>query len=267
MEVTATHRSLGSKSDRARFWNAAILPVIAIAVIWCIHFIDSVYAFELSRFGIFPREVKGLIGIFASPFLHGDLEHLFNNTLPILFLGWGLMYFYPRIAGKVVMAAWIGAGALVWIMGRPNFHIGASGVIYGMAAFLFTSGILRRQRTLMALSLLIVFLYGSMIWGIFPIMPRISWEGHLSGMITGVALAIMYRHVPPAVSDPRPVHFDEDEDDDISSPGPMNDPTGLGSSPLHIATGDHENDLPHPRASIDTNSSNTWSHGNAPSKP
>ncbi len=254
----ATDPEARSRSERARFWNSAILPIVAIAVIWCIHFIDSVYALHLSRFGILPREAKGLIGIFASPLLHGDLQHLFNNTLPILFLGWGLMYFYPRIAGKVVIAAWIGAGTLVWIMARPNFHIGASGVIYGMAAFLFTSGLLRRQRTLMALSLLIVFLYGSMVWGIFPLMPRISWEGHLCGMIAGVAIAFIYKHVPPAVSDPRPIHFDEDEEHEL-----------IGSTAEPTASNDPlEND--DRRSQIDRTgpiafrSSDSWSDGNAP---
>lgn len=228
-------------SKRSRFWNASILPVIGVVLLWSVHLIDVVFELELYRFGILPRKLEGLKGIFASPFIHGDIEHLFNNTLPVLFLGWGLMYFYPRIAGKVVLGAWLIAGFWVWVSARQNFHIGASGVVYGLAGFLFTSGVLRRQRTLMALSLLIVFLYGSMLWGMLPLMPRISWEGHLWGMVSGVAMAFLYRHVPPAVSDPKPIHFDEDEEEEELHHGPADDISGLGSAPLRVVQ-DHGSD-------------------------
>jgi membrane associated rhomboid family serine protease len=260
-------------SRRSRFFNAATLPIIAVVLLWCIHLLDVVYELELYRFGILPRTLEGIKGIFASPFIHGDINHLFNNTLPVLFLGWGLMYFYPRIAGKVVLGAWLGANVWVWLSARQNYHIGASGVIYGMAAFLFTSGFLRRQRTLMALSLLIVFLYGSMVWGILPLVPRMSWEGHLWGMVAGIAMAFLYRHVPPAVSDPKPVTFDEDEEDDELTHVPHDDISGLGSAPLHIVRdrhGDEGGQAPDDREAGrqqpggSGTSSNSWSNGNLP---
>jgi membrane associated rhomboid family serine protease len=259
-------------SRRSRFFNAATLPIIAVVLLWCIHLLDVVYELDLYRFGILPRTLEGIKGIFASPFIHGDINHLFNNTLPVLFLGWGLMYFYPRIAGRVVLGAWLGANVWVWLSARQNYHIGASGVIYGMAAFLFTSGFLRRQRTLMALSLLIVFLYGSMVWGILPLVPRMSWEGHLWGMVAGIAMAFLYRQVPPAVSDPKPVTFDEDEEDDEMTHVPHDDISGLGSAPLHIVRDRHDEGAQAPDDRVagtqqpggSGTSSNSWSNGNLP---
>ena len=222
-QVTAAQQESAS---RKRLVTAAILPVIAVIILWCVHFIDLVFELDLNRNGISPRTIPGLKGILFMPFLHSSEEfssHLINNSTSLLFLGWAVMYFYPRLAGKVVLFTWFLGGVLVWITARPSFHIGASGIIYGLAGFLFTSGVLRKQRTLMALSMLIVFLHGSMVWGVLPVMPNLSWEGHLWGMFSGILVAVLFRHVPPAVSDPRPIHFDEDEEDeklDEIAPGP-----------------------------------------------
>ncbi len=201
--------------------TAAILPVIALVVLWCVHLTDIVYQLDLNRLGIFPRTLSGLKGVFFMPFLHSHGEHsshLINNSTSLLFLSWAVMYFYPRLAGKVVLSTWLLGGFLVWLTARPNYHIGASGIIYGLAGFLFTSGVLRKQRTLMALSMLVVFLHGGMIWGVLPVMPRMSWEGHLWGMASGVLVAIMYRHIPPAVTDPKPIHFDDEDDEEEEHP-------------------------------------------------
>lgn len=203
--------------SRSRIITAAILPVIAVVVLWIVHLIDLVFDLDLNRNGIVPRTVSGLKGILFMPFLHSPQEfssHLINNSTSLLFLGWAVMYFYPRLSGKVVLSTWILGGLLVWLTARPSYHIGASGIIYGLAGFLFTSGVLRRQRTLMALSMLIVFLHGGMVWGVLPVMPNLSWEGHLWGMFSGIVVAVLYRHVPPAVSDPKPIHFDDEDDDD-----------------------------------------------------
>lgn len=201
-----------------RALNALLLPFVGAVVLWAIWLLDLNFGWDLARFGVLPRTSTGLVGIFAGPLLHDSFEHIFNNTSGLLMLGWCLMYFYPRMAGRVVLASWITAGAGVWIMGRMNLHIGASGLIYGLAAFLFVSGLLRKQRTLMALSLLVVFLYGSLIWGIFPIVERLSWEGHLWGAVAGVFMAVIHRKVPPAVSDPRPAFADEEDEPDEAAP-------------------------------------------------
>ncbi len=203
---------------RSRFITAAILPAIAVLLLWSVFLLDDAFGLGLRQWAILPRHVQGLPGILMGPLLHADTDHLWNNSISVLLLGWALMYFYSRVAGKVVLWSWLGTGLAVWLTARANYHLGASGVVYGMAAFLFVSGMLRKQRTLMAVSLLVVFLYGSMVWGVFPIVPRLSWESHAWGAVMGIAMAYRHRHVPPAVQDPVVV-FDE-EDDDAPSEGP-----------------------------------------------
>ena len=202
-----------TSAERRRGFTSLLLPAVSVVVLLAIWLLDKGLQLELARFGIKPREAQGLWGILAAPLLHGDWEHLFNNSTAIIALGWCLMYFYPRAAIRVVFFTWLIGGLGVWLMGRANFHIGASGVIYGMASFLFTSGLLHRQRTLMALALLISFYYGSLIWGILPVMQHMSWESHLWGAISGVALAFAYRALPPAVMDPKPSFADEEDEE------------------------------------------------------
>lgn len=199
--------------------TALVLPALAVVVLWSIWLIDHGLELDLPRFGLYPREARGLWGVLTAPLLHGDWEHVFNNSMAVLMLGWCLMYFYPRLAGRVVLITWLVGGLGVWLMGRAGApHVGASGVVYGMAAFLFTSGLLRGQRTLMALALLVAFLYGSLVWGIFPLVTGMSWESHLMGAFVGLALALVHRHVPPAVSDPRPAFLDEADDEEPVAP-------------------------------------------------
>lgn len=203
---------------RNRAVTAAILPVVGVVLVLAIWLLDHGLSLDLAQYGLYPRTAAGLLGIITAPLLHDDWAHLFNNGTAILTLGWCLMYFYPRVAGRVVLFTWLLGGFGVWLMGRANYHIGASGIIYGMAAFLFLSGLLRGQRTLMALALLVTFLYGSLIWGIFPIMDRMSWESHFWGGIAGAGLALAFRKVPPAVSDPKPAFADEEDDEEPAAP-------------------------------------------------
>lgn len=131
------------------------------------------------------------------PFLHGDFEHLISNSIPLLILITGLVYFYKRLALKVIVWIWLLSGFWLWLGGRPSYHIGASAVIYGLTVFLFFSGVFRKDRRLMALSLLVVFLYGSLIWGILPIVEEHSWEGHLFGSCAGLLMALIYKSQGP----------------------------------------------------------------------
>lgn len=197
-----------------------MLPAMAVLLLWSVFLLDDAFGAGLRERSILPRHVQGLRGILMAPLLHADLDHLWNNSISVLMLGWALMYFYPRVAGKVVLWSWLGTGLGVWLTARASYHLGASGVVYGMAAFLFVSGMLRKQRTLMAVSLLVVFLYGSMVWGVFPIVPRLSWESHAWGAIMGIAMAYRHRSAPPAVQDPVVVFEDEEDDDDGPSDGP-----------------------------------------------
>ena len=203
----------------SRMLITAIPPALIVLLIAAVHVLNTSFDLDLARYGLLPRSIQGLVGILTAPLLHGDMEHLLNNAFSGFLLGWALFYFYPRIAGKVVAFGWLITGVLVWLVARPDRHIGASGVVYTMAAFLFTSGVIRRQRTLMALSLLVVFMYGSMIWGVFPIVPRISWESHLFGALVGIVLAFVHRQVPPAVQDPVIVLDDPEEEDPVPLAG------------------------------------------------
>ena len=168
-----------------------------VLVMWIIFWADQRFALNLFHLGIYPRTFKGLIGIIFTPVIHGNLAHLTNNTFPVLVLGGALYYFYPRIADRIIIFSWISSGIVVWFIGRESYHIGASGLIYALVGFIFLSGLLRRQPQLLAVSLLVVFLYGSLVWGILPIEESISWEAHLAGGTSGLALAFYYREYGP----------------------------------------------------------------------
>lgn len=178
--------------------NYLLWPFYFVLLIWFIFWIDSRFMLNLYHLGVLPGKVEGVFGIVTSPLIHGSLMHLVNNTFPILALGAGLFYFYPRIAWKVIVISWISSGILTWLIGRgSSYHIGASGIIYALAGFIFLCGILRKQPRLLALSLLVVFFYGSLVWGVLPIEDTVSWEAHLGGATSGFALAVVYRKSPP----------------------------------------------------------------------
>lgn len=202
---------------RRRLATALIPPGLVVMVLWIVFAFDRVFGLDLYRYGVLPREIKGLLGILISPFVHGSLDHLFSNSAPILILGWLLVYFYPKAAWRVVLACWAMGGLWVWTTARDNYHIGASGIIYGLAAFLFFSGVFRRRVSLMAVSLIVVFLYGSMVWGVLPLQVEVSWESHLFGAIAGVIMAWFYREVPPAHVPPPVVLEDELEEQDSTA--------------------------------------------------
>lgn len=183
---------------KKRFFLSLIIPGIFIFLMWFVKVTEVLFEADFSRFGIYPLTVRGLAGIVLSPFIHSDFRHLFNNSLPLFLLSLALFYFYSEIAFKVFSLTFIITGTLVWIGGREAWHIGASGMVYGLASFLFFSGIIRKYFRLVALSLLVVFLYGEMVWGIFPgIYDNISWESHMLGFLSGIFLAINYREQGP----------------------------------------------------------------------
>ncbi len=184
--------SAAEKSKRFHTW---FFPITFVFVLWVVKLCEVVFHLELYQWGLFPRQIKGLGGVLLAPLLHGDLSHLFSNSLPLLVLGAGLFYFYRPIAYKVFLFLYLTTGIWVWFAARPAYHIGASGVVYGLASFLFFSGLIRRNKYLMAFSLFIVFLYGSLIWGILPLEAGISWESHLLGAIAGVVSAFHFRKI------------------------------------------------------------------------
>ena len=202
---------------RKKLLLSMIIPGIFIFFMWLVKIIEVLFDIDLSRFGIYPLNAKGLSGIFLSPFIHADFTHLFNNSIPLFLLSIALFYFYSEVALKVFIWTYFLTGLLVWFAGREAWHIGASGLVYGLASFLFFSGIIRRYFRLIALSLLIVFLYGSMVWGLFPgVYKNVSWESHMLGFFSGVLLAVCFRNQGPQ----KPVYeWMEEEEEETGGSG------------------------------------------------
>jgi len=211
--MQAMHPSSPGQGER-KLGTAAVIPAVIALVLWCVYLLDAGLQLELFQFGIYPRTLHGLPGIIFSPFIHGDVEHVLNNSIPVVVLGTALLYFFPQLAGRVFLYSWLVSGLGVWLSARASYHIGASGVVYGLAAFLFTTGVLRKQRMLMGLSLLVVFLYGSMLWGVVPLFPKISWESHFWGAAAGVVMAFAYRRIPSVVRDPREIVWPDEEEEE-----------------------------------------------------
>lgn len=189
-----------NSKDRSLWFDSVLYSVIIVAVMWAIFLLDREFGWNVNRFGLRPQNVEGLTGILTMPFLHGDLNHIFNNTSTLLVLLWALIYFYRELSFKVLGLIWFMHTAWLWLLGEAGTnHIGASGVVYGLGFFLFFSGIIRKKTELIAISLLMLFMYGSMVWGIFPspLDPQISWMGHLCGAVAGVLLAFYYRKQGP----------------------------------------------------------------------
>lgn len=185
------------KLDKKRFILSFIPTAIFVGLLWLIHVTSVVLDLDLTFLGLHPLKAKGLIGILTAPLIHGDFSHLAANSIPLIILGGLLFYFYRDIAWKVFFLSYFLSNFWIWFGARQAWHIGASGLVYAFAAFLFVSGIVRRDVRLSAISLLVSFLYGSMVWGIFPLVPRVSWESHLMGAIAGVVLALYYKGEGP----------------------------------------------------------------------
>jgi membrane associated rhomboid family serine protease len=169
-------------------------PLYFVLLLWLVFVLEIIFPGNFSHYGILPRTVSGLKGIFISPFLHGDINHLFNNSIPLFVLIAALRFFYRNQSLQVLFFGIVLSGLGTWLIGRENYHIGASGLIYVLVSFIFFKGIKSKYFRLVALSLTIVILYGGMIWYVFPSSDvseqNISWEGHLSGFIAGYLLSL-----------------------------------------------------------------------------
>jgi len=216
------------KEERQKFIRSLIFPSLFLILLWIIKLIELVSEQDFYTYGIYPRELFGLKGILFAPFLHSGMNHLIDNSVPLFLLMIALFYFYHEIAFKVFILSFIITNMMVWVGARASFHIGASGLIYSFASFLFFSGILRRYPRLVAISLLVVFLYGGLVWGLLPYDMAISFESHIYGSIVGLVLALFYRKYGPQreiysweIEDeestdlPWDVVLDEDDDEDI----------------------------------------------------
>lgn len=194
--------------------------MLFLVICWGLFFLDYTYQLNLAQYGISPRTVSGLKGILFAPLIHGDLNHIASNSLPVLVLGSLLFYFYKPIAWSSVMWMYLISGVWLWVGGRNNadgnmHHIGASTLIYAFASFLFFSGVFRKHRQLMVVSALVTLLYGSITWAIFPFDDTISWEGHLFGALSGLLVAFNYRK-----EGPQQPHYAWEEEEDNDDAGP-----------------------------------------------
>ncbi len=209
-------------TEKRRLLLSMLIPFLLIAFMWIVRISETLFDTDFYFLGIFPRQVSSLTGIITSPFIHSGFRHLFNNTIPLFILGTALFYFYSQVSFRVLLWITLLTGFAVWSTARPAWHIGASGIVYGLASFLFVSGIIRRHIPLMGLSLLVAFLYGEMVWGIFPgFRMDISWESHMLGAAAGLLLAIWFRDEGPQ----RPVPFYEKEEGDDDGMPEENEPT------------------------------------------
>ena len=191
------HEPVDKDTEKKIFKYSLLFPILIVGLFWVVKITENALNLDLTRFGILPLQVEGLPGILFSPFIHGSWDHLFSNSLPFLVLGFALFYFYRQLAYRILFLIYILSGICVWLGGRDSYHIGASGIVYGLASFLFFSGVLRKDANLLTIGIIVIFLYGSMFWGIFPIKPEISWESHLWGAASGLLLSFYYRHQGP----------------------------------------------------------------------
>jgi membrane associated rhomboid family serine protease len=198
--------------SKKKILDSLIIPVTFPLLLWIVHLYSLTLNADLSGLGLLPRNFQGLIGILTAPLLHADFSHLISNTFPLLVSGWVIFFFYRKISYILFIFIYLVTGILVWLFAREVYHIGASGIVYGFVSFLFFSGIFRKDNKSIALSLIITFLYGGMVWGILPGMKGISWESHLFGAFTGLISAYLFRKIDP----PKNKYDWEDEPDDFN---------------------------------------------------
>lgn len=181
------------EDSRTRLWDSMWLPLLFVALIWLVHAVQFMFDWDFAYYGIYPLKASGLKGIFFTPLIHGDFAHLIHNTIPFFILGTLIFYFYPKVATKSMVMIYFLSGIGVWLFARTVYHIGASGVVYGMMAFILGTGIFRRNIKSITLALIVFFFYSGMLVGLFPVKPGVSWEGHLSGAIVGLFTAFFYK--------------------------------------------------------------------------
>lgn len=188
-----------SAANRAHFRSALLVAAAFVAVLAAIHALGAALGLDLQRYGVRPHAWAGLPGVLVAPLLHADVAHLASNALPLLVAGTAMLHLYPDASRFVLPAVYVVPGLAVWLAGRPSLHLGASGIVYGLVGYIFVAGLIRRDRRAIAAALLVSFLYGALVWGVFPLKVGVSWETHLAGAAAGVALAFAFarRDIPP----------------------------------------------------------------------
>jgi membrane associated rhomboid family serine protease len=208
----------GSERARANFRLAIRIALAFVSLLWIIQLSNWVLDLGPGDLGIRPRTWSGLIGVVFAPLLHGGVEHLLANSPPLVVLATTMLYLYPQSSVRVLPAVYLGPGIAVWLFGRSSVHLGASGLVYGLVSYILVAGLIRRDRRAIAASLLVCFMYGALVWGVFPIASGVSWETHLAAAVIGVGLAIKLKHldIPPRrryTWDDEKSEFDSEEGD------------------------------------------------------
>ena len=195
--------------------GVVLYPVFFVLIIWLVFWVEVRFGVNFSKYGIYPQTIKGLRGVLLSPFIHGSIKHIYHNTVPLFVLSMALFFFYRAIAWRVLFFGIIFSGLLTWFFARPSYHIGVSGLIYVLVSFTFFKGVFAKHYRLMALSFLVVFLYGSLIWYAIPMEETISWESHLSGLIVGFFLAISFKS---AIAKPKKYIWEQNDYNEEEDP-------------------------------------------------
>ena len=198
---TIPHTLNNPQKDSFHLKRSFTIVAAFTITLWLIKIVEALIGARLYKYGILPGQLSGLAGIFWAPLIHSSFSHLFANTAPLLILGTALLYGYPKSAKIVIPAIYIVTGLGVWLFARQTYHIGASGLTFGFMFFVFTIGAIRWDRRAIALSMVVFLLYGSMIWGIFPSKPGISYESHFFGAMIGITLAILLRNYDPNIAE------------------------------------------------------------------
>jgi len=186
------------------FKSALVFSFTIVGFIFLIHIYTVLTHTSLTQWGIFPREVYGLKGIVTAPLVHGSWHHLFSNAAPLLVTSTIIYFFYPKVAGASFFFIYLLTGITVWLFGRSSYHIGASGIVYGLVSFIFWSGIFRRNIKSIILALIVTILYSGYLGGIVPFKEGVSWESHLLGGIMGILVAFLFKGI---------IEQDEEEED------------------------------------------------------
>jgi membrane associated rhomboid family serine protease len=203
--------SKNQDKESSKFAKSLIIPFTFVLFLWAIYFSQVTFNLPYVQYGILPRKLSGMLGILSAPLIHASISHILSNTPTLSILSIAIMYFYPSSSLKVFAVIYLLTGILVWLFAREAYHIGASGIIYGLLSFLFFSGVFRRDNRSIALALLVTFIYGGLVWGILPGAKGISWESHLFGGISGIIVSFIYRKEDPYIK------YDWEKEEDIET--------------------------------------------------
>lgn len=199
--------------EKKIFKYSLFVPLLFLIIIWIFKLTELALETNFVKLGTYPRHIKGIFGIITSPLIHSDFKHLIGNSTSFLVLATTLFFFYRKMAFRIFILNYLISGLFLWLGGREAWHIGASGIIYGLAAFLLFSGLFRKDIRLLTISLIVIFLYGSLFWGLFPFDEKVSWEGHLMGAASGTILSFIFqKYGPPR----RKFEWEDEPDDELS---------------------------------------------------